>query len=444
MTDFDAIILGGGGAGYTTAFELSRGGMKVLMLDPKGVLGGNCLYEGCIPSKTYWYGARQLETAKRVPFMKAEISFPKLVDWKDQVQERRFRQHDDEIREHESLTFLAKSGIIVDQNHVKVEDRVYSTKYLVIATGADPVIPKGYEAGITTHELLMPKTRIREVPRKFAIVGGGYIGVEMASIFARLGSEVTLFASHLIKEVSQEVQSLLERELINAGVKIVKERSTGVLKENGKVVLTEKGKYQGFDEVLVAVGRRPNTSSVNGIPLGKKGEIETTPGMRSAIENIYAPGDVNGKFMLFHVAVLEGWVTAQNILEGNREVVEMDYNAVPFAVYTFPQVAWVGLWKEQAIARGFDVETRRYDLSLDSRAQIDGFAEGWMEVVIERGSQRILGAQVVGEDADMLIGELALAVGERLTSYELARISQPHPTQLEQITSLMRRVRRAS
>ncbi len=183
---------------------------------------------------------------------------------------------------------------------------------------------------------------------------------------------------------------------------------------------------------------------MNGIPLGKKGEIETTPGMRSAIENIYAPGDVNGKFMLFHVAVLEGWVTAQNILEGNREVVEMDYNAVPFAVYTFPQVAWVGLWKEQAIARGFDVETRRYDLSLDSRAQIDGFAEGWMEVVIERGSQRILGAQVVGEDADMLIGELALAVGERLTSYELARISQPHPTQLEQITSLMRRVRRAS
>ncbi|BCS93474.1 Dihydrolipoyl dehydrogenase [Metallosphaera sp. J1] len=440
MTDFDAIILGGGGAGYTTAFELSRGGMKVLMLEPKGVLGGNCLYEGCIPSKTYWYGASEIERSRRVPFMKAEISFPKLVEWKDQVQERRFRQHDEEIKEHENLTFIADSGVMVDQQHVKVRDKTFSTRYLVIATGADPVVPKGYEGGITTHDLLMPKTTIREVPEKFAIVGGGYIGVEMASIFARLGSQVTLFASHLIKEVSQEVQALLEKELTNAGVKIVKERSSGILRENGKTVITEKGRYQGFDEVLVAVGRKPNTSAVNGIPLGKRGEIETSPGMRTVLDNVYAPGDVNGKFMLFHIAVLEGWVTAQNILEGNREVVEMDYNAVPFAVYSFPQVAWVGLWKEQAIARGFDVETRRYDLSLDSRAQIDGFAEGWMEVVIERGSQRILGAQVVGEDADMLIGELALAVGERLTSYELARISQPHPTQLEQITSLMRRV----
>jgi len=440
MTDFDVIVLGGGGAGYTSAFELSRGGMKVLMLEPKGVLGGNCLYEGCVPSKTYWYGAHTVEMSSRVPFMEAEVSFPKLVNWKDEVQRKRFAQHDQEIREHEGLTFIPESGFMIDSNHVKVNDNVYTTKYVVVATGAEPVVPQGYEDGVTTHELLMPDTKIRQPPRRLAIIGGGYIGVEMSSVFSRLGSEVTLFAAYLLKEVSAEVQGLLERELGRAGVKIAKERSTGVKVESkGKVVVTEKGRWEGFDEVLVAVGRRPNTSSTAGIPLGKRGEIETTPGMRSPMENVYAPGDVNGKFMLFHVAVLEGWVTAQNIMEGNREVVEMDYNAVPFAVYTLPQVAWVGLWKDQAVAKGFDVETRRYDLSLDSRAQIDGFAEGWMEIVVERGSQRILGAQVIGEDADMLIGELALAVGERLTTYDLARLSQPHPTQLEQITSLMRR-----
>ncbi|EZQ07086.1 hypothetical protein CM19_04890 [Candidatus Acidianus copahuensis] len=440
MTDFDVIVLGGGGAGYTSAFELSRGGMKVLLTEPKGVLGGNCLYEGCIPSKTYWHGSHFLDSSKRLSFLKTEVSFSKLVDWKDQVQERRFKQHSEELRTYNNVTFIPKEGEVIDKNHVKIEDKTYSTKYIVIATGAYPYIPEGFEGGITTHELLMPGTKVRELPEKLAIIGGGYIGVEMASIFAKLGSKVTLFGARILPETSKEVQDLLEKTLNSLGVEIVKERCAGLKLENEKKsVFTTNGKRGEFDEALIATGRRPNTALIHGISLGKKGEIETTHGMKTMIDNVYAPGDVNGKYMLFHVAVLEGWITAQNILEGNREVVQMDYNAVPFAVYSTPQVAWTGMWKEDAIKKGYDVETRRFNLAQDARDQIEGFDEGWIEIVIERGSQRILGAQVIGEDADMLIGELALAVGERLTTYDIARLSQPHPTPLEELTLLMRK-----
>ncbi|QKR00640.1 dihydrolipoyl dehydrogenase [Metallosphaera tengchongensis] len=439
MTDFDVIVIGAGGAGYTSAFELSRGGLKVLMLDPKGVLGGNCLYEGCIPSKTLWYGSSFLSKARKLPFLKLSVDFSKVVEWKDKVQELRFRQHDEELREHQNVTFLAKDGVLLDTNHVKVEDKAFSAKWIVVATGAYPFVPEGFQDGITTHELLKPGTTFREVPETLAIVGGGYIGVEMSSIFAKFGSKVTLYASHLLN-VSEEIQGLLEARLKELGVEIVKDRSKGVKRDGDrKLVVTEK-ESKGFQEVLVAVGRRPMTSPVSGVlPLGKKGEVQVDYGMRSSVPNIFAPGDVNGRHMLFHVAVLEGWVTAQNILEGGREVVEMDYNAVPYAVYSDPQVAWTGMWKEDAMKLGFNVEVRRYDLSKDSRAQIDGEPEGWIDIVLESGSRRLLGAQVVGEDADLLIGELSLAVGQRLTSYDLSRFSQPHPTQLEDITTLMRR-----
>ncbi len=438
MTDYDVIVMGAGGAGYTTAFETSRAGMKVLMLDPKSVLGGNCLYEGCIPSKTYWLGASYADLPKRLPFVRSsELSFEKLVDWKDKIQEQRFTQHAKEVEEHENVTFLGEQGIMIDPTHVKVKDKVYSTKYLVLATGAEPFVPKGFEDGITTHDILMPKTRMRELPTKFAIIGGGYIGVELSSIFAKLGSEVTLYASHLLN-VPKEIEDLLEARLKENGVRLIKERANGVKKEKDvKVVVTDKDQEK-YDEVLVATGRRPNTNGIN-LPLGKRGEIETTYGMKTVVDNVFAPGDINGKFMLFHVAVLEGWIAAQNILEGGREVTEMDYHAVPFAVYSDPQVAWSGMWKDEAVKAGYDVETRRFNLERDSRAQIEGEAEGWIEVVIERGSQRILGAHVVGKDADLIIGELALAIGERMTTYEMSRFSQPHPTQLEDVTNLMRK-----
>ncbi len=439
MEDFDVIVLGGGGAGYTTAFELSRGGKKVLLLEPKGVLGGNCLYEGCIPSKTLWYATRFIDAGKRLPFLKVSVDFSKVMEWKDYVQELRFKQHDEELREYENVTFVKAEGRLVDRGKVKVNDKVYTAKYIVVATGAYPYVPPGFEGGITTHDVLAPHSKFT-LPETMAIVGGGYIGVEMSAMMAKLGVKVSLYATHLLN-VSQEVQQVLERRLKELGVEVVKERCKGLKVSDGKKkVISEKGE-RAFDEVLVATGRRPNTSAVEGVvPLGKKGEIEVDYSMRSKVDNVYAPGDVNGRHMLFHVAVLEGWVTAQNILEGGRPVVEMDYNAVPYAVYSDPQVAWTGMWKDEAVKAGYQVEVRRFDLSKDSRAQIDGFAEGWIDVVIEQGSQRILGAQVVGEDADLIIGELALAVGERLTTYDLSRLSQPHPTQLENVTGLMRRV----
>lgn len=445
--DFDVIVLGGGGAGYTSAFELSRAGKNVLLADPKGVLGGNCLYEGCVPSKTYWYASSKV----RLPsFMKGkvEVDFPSLAKWKDDVQERRFKQHAKEVEEHKVI-LIPDRALETSQGKVKFDSgREYTGKYIVIATGAEPQKPKGFEAGITTHELLMPGTSIRSLPHSLGIVGGGYIGVEMAGIFAKLGSRVTLYASHLLSQVPQEVQSLLERRLRDLGVEIVKDRAKGVTLKSGntvnsgKIVLTEKGE-RVHDEVLVATGRRPVYPSLpDSVKIGQKGEVKTTFGMRTSDRSYFAPGDVNGRHMLFHVAVMEGWVTAQNIIAGGREVVQVDYSAIPYAVYSDPQVAWTGLWRDEAVRQGIDVEVRRYDLSLDSRVQIEDIQvhdEGWIDLVVHGGSGRIVGAQVVGRDADFIIGELSLAVHSGLTVKDLSDMSQPHPTQLEAVLSLARR-----
>jgi len=160
--------------------------------------------------------------------------------------------------------------------------------------------------------------------------------------------------------------------------------------------------------------------------------------MKTNIPHIYAVGDVNGSHMLFHVAVLEGWIAAQNILEGNRKIYTVDYHAIPYAVYSDPQVAWTGLWKEDAIKCGYDISIKRYPFKRDSRAQIENDEEGWIELVIDKETQVIIGANVVGIDADLIIGELCAVVGEKLTAYQLSRISQPHPTQLEGILSIIR------
>jgi len=437
--NFDAIILGGGGGGYTAAFELCRGGKNVLLLDPKGVLGGNCLYEGCIPSKTFWVGANSI---KKQPWFQTNptLDFSKLVDWKDKVQNNRFEQHNHELEEFSNLTFLHKKGKMVDEHTIEVDDKKYTGKHIVIATGSEPFIPNELKEGITTHELLKPETKIRNLYSNFGIIGGGYIGIEMAGMFAKFGTKVTLFACRILPSVSEEIQKLLENRLRNLGVEIVKEKGKTIMrKNNSKIVITESGE-RSFDEVLVAVGRKPSTENlISSLNKGKKGEILVDYSMKTNIPHIYAVGDVNGSHMLFHVAVLEGWIAAQNILEGNRNVHTMNYHAIPYAVYSDPQVAWTGLQKEDAIKYGYDIIVKRYPFSKDSRTQIENDEEGWIELVIDKETQVIIGANVVGIDADLIIGELCAVVAEKLTTFQLSRISQPHPTQLEGILSIIRK-----
>jgi dihydrolipoamide dehydrogenase len=439
--DYDVVVLGGGGAGYTAAFELSNGGKNVLMLDPKGELGGNCLYEGCIPSKTYWLGAKSKEG---MPFhsKSPEVDFSKLVDWKNEIQERRFAQHRAEIEEHSTLTFMPEAGRLTDEHTVLAGHRRITGKYIVVATGSKPVVPDNFKGGITTHHLLKPGTSLVEVPETLGIIGGGYIGIEMAGIFAKLGSKVTMFCSRILPSVSQEIQLLLERRLNELGVRLERQKAKGVdISGASKSVLLDNGSRK-FSEVLVAVGRRPNLDNISlEFGLTDRGFIEVSPGMRTRFGNIFAPGDVNGRHMLFHVAVQEGWIAACNILEGGRERVLMDYSSVPYAVYSEPQVAWTGLWKEDAIRKGFEVESRRYELKGDARMQIENAETGWIDVVIMPGTGRILGAQAVGADADLVIGELSLILSQGISIHELSRTSQPHPTQLEGIIDLSRRLK---
>ncbi|MCL5252484.1 MAG: FAD-dependent oxidoreductase [Candidatus Thermoplasmatota archaeon] len=226
------------------------------------------------------------------------------------------------------------------------------------------------------------------------------------------------------------------------GVKLERQKAKGVKFSDGSKAVLLDGGSKKFSEVLVAVGRRPNLRNISlEFRLNSRGFIDVSPGMRTQYGNIFAPGDVNGKHMLFHVAVQEGWIAARNILEGGRERMLIDYSSVPYAVYSDPQVAWTGLWKEDATGKGFDVECRRYALAGDARMQIENSETGWIDIVVIPGTGRIIGAQAVGADADLVIGELSIILSQGISIYELSRISQPHPTQLEGIIDLSRRLK---
>ncbi|MDG7035871.1 MAG: dihydrolipoyl dehydrogenase [Nitrososphaerota archaeon] len=449
MKRYDAIFLGGGGAAYPGAFYLASHGKKVLMMDPKGVLGGNCLYEGCIPSKVLFEVAkiRRREQAFFEKGVKLTVNTPSygdIVRYKDYIQNRRFRMHDEEIRMHdENLTFVKASGIMKDPHTVTVNGKEdVQGEYIVISTGSKPHMPNipGKENTITSHDLLKPGTAIQDLPHGLIIIGGGYVGCEFAGIFSSLGTNVTLLdmMDRILPNAGKDAIGLLERRLTERGVSLKLGRRIMEIQKDGerRRVITDNGSFEA-DHVVMATGRVPNLDGLENMNLerGKLGELITDEFMNvPKYENIYATGDVNGKSMLFHAAVLMSRIAAINIL-GNRRMEKFDPSKVPSAIYTDPQIGSVGISPVNA-SDGHIV--KRYDLSMDSRDQIEGMDEGFIDLVAEKGSGRIVGAEVVGNDADFLIGYIAQAVSAGLTLGDLSRIAAPHPTSLEAVSSLSR------
>ncbi len=468
MRKLDTVTLGAGGGAYPAAFALARAGQHVVMIDSKGIMSGNCLAEGCVPSKAVREVAelrrRAIAAGTRIGVTLPEhttsptssrVSYSAVLAHKDRVQETRYRQHDAELSElTEHLELLKGTARIMDPHTVEVDGpsgrEQLQADHIIIATGSDVFVPgiSGANLCVTSHDLFRLGASVTSLPGRLAVIGGGYIGLEVACMMHALGSEVTIVEAldQLLWGMDPGFVDLLAGG-IDPGIEVILgAKVTGIEASGGsRRVLYEKGgapSQLDSDLVLMAVGRRPvipEGATDIGLELEGHG-LAVEPTMQTNHRHIYAPGDVNGRSMLFHSAVRQSLVAAHNILAGNNGVDRMSFASVPTTIFTAPAGAYVGLTRKSAQEHDVAVIESAYSLEGDSRAQILDETYGEIRLFFEDQSLRIVGGWVVGIDAAQLIGEIGIAVATGATAFEMARFADQHPMAAEGISRAARAV----
>ncbi len=439
---YDLIVLGGGPAGYLACERAGHAGLKVLLIEKRS-LGGVCLNEGCIPSKALLHSAKVFDYAKHsqdygVKVEGASIDHKAVVERKNKVV-KTLVSGVTALMKANKVTVVSGEGVITGKNSVKVGDTTYEGQKILICTGSEPVIPpiKGIKEGIgsglvlTNREIL----DLQEIPKSLVIIGGGVIGLEMASYFNSVGSKVTVIEMlpSIAGPTDKEISSILLKNYIDKGVEF-KLNSKVVEVTADSVVYEADGKTQSVpaDKVLLSIGRRASTKDIGLEAVGvycERGAIVTDRTMQTNIANIYAAGDVNGKSMLAHTAYREAEVAVNNIL-GKKDV--MRYNAIPSVIYTTPEVASVGETQETAKEKGLDVEIISQQMMYSGRYVAENlFGDGICKIIIDKKRRTILGVHLIGNYASEIIYGAALMVETEMRVSDVKELVFPHPTVCE-------------
>ncbi|MGC8588625.1 MAG: dihydrolipoyl dehydrogenase [Hydrogenobaculum sp.] len=451
MIEVDVLTIGAGGGAYPGAFRLARAGFSVLMVDKKGVMSGNCLAEGCVPSKAI---REQIHTYLRFKVFNnvdVEMDYKRILSKKDEVQNIRYKLHEEELKAFKNLKLIKGVARFKDEHTVVVEsdkgEEVVKAKYIIIASGADVFVPpiKGKEYAITSTDIYKLNPNLTYVPKEFAIVGGGYIGLETAFYFANLGSNVYIFEKldRVLAGIDRyATQTLLKYLPKNIKIFTSVEVQEIALKDKKKVISYKEGdtiKSLEVDEVLMAVGRKPviPEGAQNFLKISKA--IDVNSACQTNIPHIYASGDVNGKIPLFHTAIRQSLVCAHNIMANNTPVDYADFENVPFTVFTIPAMAFVGITKEKAENLNMDIVETSFDLKEDSRAEIYA-EEGELRLFFDAKSLKLVGAYIVGTDAEQLVSHLGLAIKLGATARDLAEYQDQHPMTQECISKAARKL----
>lgn len=440
---YDVIVIGGGPGGYVAAIKAAQLGAKVAIVED-GNLGGVCLNWGCIPTKTL------LRTAKLFKDMKNSEEFGIMgikdtdisVDWHKMIERK--NQVVGKLVSGISMLFKKNKidlydgfGTVKSKNEVEVNGETITGKNLIIATGATEYMPgiPGLEETIKTGKVLNSKAtfELEEIPKDLVIIGGGVIAVEFATLFNSIGTNVTLIqrSKQILSGTETEMAKTLQRQLKKDGINVITGTSLKSITED-EIVIEHKGKEKTFtgDKYLVSLGFSANLGGLEalGLELDEKGFVKTDDHLRTNVDGVYAIGDLNGKFALAHVASAEGIVAAENIM---GEDTSINYNIVPAGIYTFPELATVGMTEEEAIEKGHDVKVSKFPLTANGKALSEGETTGFAKIISDKKYGEVLGVHIMASHATDMISEAVVAMQLEGTVHDIAKAIHPHPTTSE-------------
>ena len=440
---FDVIVIGAGPGGYVCAIRAAQLGMKVACVEKRATLGGTCLNVGCIPSKALLQSSENyhalLHGFARHGVMAKEASFDlaRMMGHKDDVVTANVKGVEFLFRKNK-VTWIKGSASFKSADTVTVEGKDYQAKHIVIATGSESVPLPGVEFDEKTIVTSTGAIALDSVPKRLVVIGGGYIGLELGSVWRRLGAEVTVveFLDRLVPTMDGEIATAFQKILVKLGLKFkLGTKVTGAEKTDAGVVLTLEPAKGGAaepleaDVVLVAIGRRAHTEGLGldaaGVATDERGRIKTDGHFATSVKGVYAIGDVIEGPMLAHKAEEEGIALAE-ILAGQAG--HVNYGAIPGVVYTWPEVAAVGKTEEELKAEGVDYKIGKFPFTANGRARAMGDTDGFVKLLSDRKTDRLLGAHIIGPDAGTIIAELVMAIEFGASAEDVARTSHAHPS----------------
>ena len=445
---YDVIVIGGGPGGYVCAIRAAQLGLRAACVERRATLGGTCLNIGCIPSKALLQSSENFEEAKHafadhgVVVEGVKLDLARMMARKRDVVGANVKGVEFLFKKNK-VDWLKGTGRVTAPGKVDVDGTEYEAKHIVVATGSEALTLPGVEIDEQAIVTSTGALELDRVPGHLAVIGGGYIGLELGSVWHRLGAEVTVieYLDRLVPGMDSEVAKTFERVLGKQGLKFrLGTKVTGARRGNDGVTLTLEPAKGGpaeelkVDVVLVAIGRRAYTGGLGleevGVELDDRARVKVDAHYATNVPGIHAIGDVIAGPMLAHKAEEEGVALAERIA---GQAGHVNYDVIPGVVYTWPEVASIGATEEQLKQQGVDYRVGKFPFTANGRARAMGSTDGFVKILADKATDRILGAHIIGPDAGTLIAELATAMEFGASSEDVARTCHAHPSLSEAV-----------
>jgi len=451
--NFDLVVIGGGPGGYVCAIRAAQLGLKTACVESRGALGGTCLNVGCIPSKSLLNLSENFHKAQKdfnqqgIEIEGIKLNIEKMMSNKNKSIQVLTKGVEFLFKKNK-VTYFKGKGVLFSKNDIVVYESNnkrtnIKSKNIVIATGSDVASLPGVNIDEKNIVSSTGALSFDKVPKKLAIIGGGYIGLEMGSVWSRLGSEVTVieYLEYITPGMDREISNEFQKILTKQGIKFKMRSRVDSVKNKGNLVSIKytnvnNSKEETFevDKVLVSVGRKPYTEGLNltkvGVKKDSKGRIEVNDKLQTAVNNIYAIGDVIKGPMLAHKAEEEGIAVAE-ILAGQAG--HVNYDVIPGVVYTSPEVATVGKTEEELKKKNISYKVGKFPFLANSRAKVNNATDGFVKILADSKTDKVLGVHIIGPHCGDMIAEMALAMEFGASSEDIARTCHAHPTHTEAI-----------
>ena len=448
MSDYDVIIIGSGPGGYVCAIRCAQLGLKTACVEGRDTLGGTCLNVGCIPSKALLHASHQLHEAEHnfakmgLKGKSPSVDWTQMLAYKDEVIEGNTKGIEFLFKKNK-IDWLKGWGSIPEAGKVKVGNEVHTAKNIIIASGSEPSSLPGIEVDEKIVVTSTGALELGKIPKKMVVIGAGVIGLELGSVYSRLGSEVTVveFLDAITPGMDAEVQKTFQRILSKQGLNFIMGAAVqGVETTKTKAKVAYKLRKDDSehvidaDTVLVATGRRPYTDGLGlealGVEMSERGQIKTGSDWQTNVKGIYAIGDAISGPMLAHKAEDEGMAAAAQIAGKHGHV---NYGVIPGVIYTHPEVANVGKTEQELKEAGVNYKVGKFSFMGNGRAKANFAADGFVKILADKDTDRILGAHIIGPSAGDLIHEVCVAMEFGASAEDLAMTCHAHPTYSEAV-----------